>query len=133
MSGETYDELYESILSLDPKVRFVAILNLQGKLVHKGHRREIQSYLDSLDQMTSVQHALESWHLRSQYVEQIGLTKYAMAIYEKIRRYTVPIGQTHLLYITTEPDISHEMFMQDVLKLVETHKKRLTVLIFPEK
>ncbi len=123
MSGETYDELYESILSLDPKVRFVAILNLQGKLVHKGHRREIQSYLDSLDQMTSVQHALESWHLRSQYVEQIGLTKYAMAIYEKIRRYTVPIGQTHLLYITTEPDISHEMFMQDVLKLVETHKK----------
>jgi hypothetical protein len=123
MSGETYDELYESILSLDPKVRFVAILNLQGKLVHKGHRREIQSYLNSLDQMTSVQHALESWHLRSQYVEQIGLTKYAMAIYEKIRRYTVPIGQTHLLYITTEPDISHEMFMQDVLKLVETHKK----------
>jgi hypothetical protein len=123
MSGETYDELYELILSLDPKVRFVAILNLQGKLVHKGHRREIQSYLNSLDQMTSVQHALESWHLRSQYVEQIGLTKYAMAIYEKIRRYTVPIGQTHLLYITTEPDISHEMFMQDVLKLVETHKK----------
>jgi hypothetical protein len=123
MLGETYDELYESILSLDPKVRFVAILNLQGKLVHKGHRREIQSYLNSLDQMTSVQHALESWHLRSQYVEQIGLTKYAMAIYEKIRRYTVPIGQTHLLYITTEPDISHEMFMQDVLKLVETHKK----------
>ena len=123
MSGETYDELYESILSLDPKVRFVAILNLQGKLVHKGHRREIQSYLNSLDQMTSVQHALESWHLRSQYVEQIGLTKYAMAIYEKIRRYNVPIGQTHLLYITTEPDISHEMFMQDVLKLVETHKK----------
>jgi hypothetical protein len=123
MSGETYDELYESILRLDPKVRFVAILNLQGKLVHKGHRREIQSYLNSLDQMTSVQHALESWHLRSQYVEQIGLTKYAMAIYEKIRRYTVPIGQTHLLYITTEPDISHEMFMQDVLKLVETHKK----------
>jgi hypothetical protein len=123
MSGETYDELYESILSLDPKVRFVAILNLQGKLVHKGHRREIQSYLDSLDQMTSVQHALESWHLRSQYVEQIGLTKYAMAIYEKIRRYTVPIGQTHLLYITTEPDISHERFMQDVLKSVERHKK----------
>ncbi len=123
MSGETYDELYESILILDPKMRFVAILNLQGKLVHKGHRREIQSYLNSLDQMTSVQHALESWHLRSQYVEQIGLTKYAMAIYEKIRRYTVPIGQTHLLYITTEPDISHEMFMQDVLKLVETHKK----------
>ena len=123
MSGEIYDELYESMFNLDPKVRFVAILNLQGKLVHKGHRRDIQNYLNSLDQMTSVQHALESWHLRSQYVEQIGLTKYAMAIYEKIRRYTVPIGQTHLLYITTEPDISHEMFMQNVLKLVETHKK----------
>jgi len=123
MSDETYDKLYELILNLDPKVRFVAILNLQGKLVHKGHRREIQSYLDSLDQLTSIQHALESWHLRSQYVPQIGLTKYAMAIYEKIRRYTVPIGQTHLLYLTTEPDILHETFIRDVLKLVEKNKK----------
>jgi hypothetical protein len=105
MSSEMYGELYESIFNLDPKVRFVAILNLQGKLVHRGHRKDIENYLNSLDQMTSVQHALESWHLRSQYVEQIGPTKYAMAIYEKIRRYTVPIGQTHLLYLTTEPDI----------------------------
>ena len=123
MPGETYDELYESMFTIDPKVRFVAILNLQGKLVHKGHRRDIQNYLNSLDQMTSVQHALESWHLRSQYVEQIGLTKYAMTIYEKIRRYTVPIGQTHLLYITTEPEISHEGLIQNVLNLVEQHKK----------
>ena len=123
MSSGEYEELYESILNVNPKIRFVAILNLEGKLIHKGHRRDIESYLDSLDQLTSVQHALESWHLRSQYVEQIGLTKYAMAIYEKIRRYTVPIGQTHLLYFTTEPDISHEAFIQDVLILVEKHKK----------
>ena len=123
MASREYEELYESILTVNPKVRFVAILNLQGKLIQKGHRRDIESYLDSLDQLTSVQHALESWHLRSQYVEQIGLTKYAMAIYEKIRRYTVPIGQTHLLYLTTEPDISHETFVQDVLTLVDKHKK----------
>ncbi len=123
MSDETYNELYESILNLYPKVRFVSILNLQGQVVHRGHRQGIQNYLGSLDQMASIQHALESWHLRSDFVEQIGLTKYAMVIYEKIRRYTVPIGQTHLLYITTEPDISHEAFIQDVLKLVEEHKK----------
>jgi len=123
MLSETYDKLYESILNLDPKVRFVAILNLQGKFVHKGYRKEIQSCLDSLYQMISVQQALESWHLRSQYVEQIELPKYAMAIYKMIRLYTLPIGQTHLLYITTEPDISHEMFIQDVLNLVEKHKK----------
>lgn len=122
MSDKEYGALYETILNLDPMVRFVAILNLQGKIVHRGHRRDIQNYLNSLDQLTSIQHALESWHLRSQYVEQIGLTKYAMAIYEKIRRYTVPIGQTHLLYITTEPNISHEEFIQNVLKLVEQHK-----------
>ncbi len=123
MSDEEFTKLIKSILNLDPGVRYVIIIDSQGQVVSGGQREGNQNYLDPLDQQLSIKHALESWRLRIQFAEKIGQAKFALAVYEKLRRYTVPIDQNHLLYITTEPDISYHTFMQDVLNLVETHKK----------
>ncbi len=123
VSGEEFSKLLESILKLDPGVRYVIIIDSQGQLVSGGQREGNQNYLDPLDQQLSIKHALESWHLRIQFADKIGQAKFALAVYEKLRRYTVPIDQNHLLYITTEPDISYHSFMDDVLNLVEKHKK----------
>jgi len=123
VSGEEFNKLYESILNLDPGVRFVIIIDSQGQVVSGGQREGNQNYLEPLDQQLSIRHALESWRLRIQFADKIGQAKFALAVYEKLRRYTVPIDQNYLLYITTEPDISHLSFMQKVLNLVEMHKK----------
>ena len=123
VSDEEFKKLYESILNLDPGVRFIVIIDSQGQIVSGGQREGNQNYLEPLDQQLSIKHALESWRLRTQFADKIGQAKFALAVYEKLRRYTVPIDQNHLLYITTEPDISYQSFMQDVLNLVETHKK----------
>ena len=123
VSDEEFKKLCQSILNLDPEVRFVVIIDSQGKLISGGQREGNQNYLDPLDQQLSIKHALDSWRLRIQFADKIGQAKFALAVYEKLRRYTVPIDQNHLIYITTEPDISHHSFMQDVLNLVETHKK----------
>jgi len=123
VSDEEFKKLYESILNLDPGVRFIVIIDSQGQIVSGGQREGNQNYLEPLDQQLSIKHALESWRLRTQFADKIGPAKFALAVYEKLRRYTVPIDQNHLLYITTEPDISYHSFMQDVLNLVETYKK----------
>jgi hypothetical protein len=123
VSDEEFTKLIKSILNLDPGVRYVIIIDSQGQEVSGGQREGNQNYLDPLDQQLSIKHALESWRLRIQFADKIGQAKFALAVYEKLRRYTVPIDQNHLLYITTEPDISYHTFMQDVLNLVETHKK----------
>ncbi len=123
VSGEEFNKLYESILNLHPGVRFVIILDSQGQVVSGGQREGNQNYLEPLDQQLSIKHALESWQLRIQFADKIGQAKFALAVYEKLRRYTVPIDQNYLLYITTEPDISYHSFMDDVLHLVGTHKK----------
>jgi len=123
VSGEEFNKLLESILKLDPGVRYVIIIDSQGQVVSGGQREGNQNYLDPLDQQLSIKHALESWHLRTQFADKIGQVKFALAVYEKLRRYTVPIDQNYLLYITTEPDISYHSFMEDVLNLVGMHKK----------
>jgi len=122
VSGEEFNKLLESILKLDPGVRYVIIIDSQGQLVSGGQREGNQNYLDPLDQQLSIKHAIESWNLRTQFADKIGQAKFALAVYEKLRRYTVPINQNYLLYITTEPDISYHSFMEDVLNLVEMHK-----------
>ena len=123
VSDEEFTKLIKSILNLESGVRYVIIIDSQGQVVSGGQREGNQNYLDPLDQQLSIKHALESWRLRIQFAEKIGQAKFALAVYEKLRRYTVPIDQNHLLYITTEPDISYHTFMQDVLNLVETRKK----------
>ena len=123
MSGEEFNKLLESILNLDPGVRYVIIIDSQGQVVSGGQREGNQNYLEPLDQQLSIKHALESWHLRIQFADKIGEAKFALAVYEKLRRYTVPIDQNYLLYITTEPDISYHSFMDDVSHLVWKHKK----------
>ena len=119
---EEYYKLYESIMSLDPKVRFVSIINSQGQIVYGGQRQGIENYLTPLDQQLSIKHALDSWRLRTQFADQIGVSKYAMAEYEKIKRFTVPIDQNNLLYITTETEVEQGLFVKNVLKLVESFK-----------
>jgi hypothetical protein len=123
VSDEEFKKLCESILNIDPGVRFVIIVDSQGQLVSGGQREGNQNYLEPLDQQLSIKHAIESWNLRTQFADKIGEAKFALAVYEKLRRYTVPIDPNHLLYITTEPDISYHTFMEDVLNLVEIHKK----------
>jgi len=117
---EKFYKLYESIMGLDAKVRFISIIDSQGQVVYGGQRQGIENYLTPLDQKLSVKHALESWRSRSQFSDQIGKSKYAMAEYEKIKRFTIPLGQNHLLYITTDLKIDHSLFIENILSLIKS-------------
>lgn len=114
---ESFYQLYESIMDLDSRVRFVTVIDSQGQMVYGGQRQGIENHLDTLDQKLSMRHALDAWRLRTQFEDQIGENKYTMAEYEKIKRYTVPLDKNHLLFITTENDVDHCSFMKNLLKL----------------
>jgi hypothetical protein len=44
---------------------------------------------------------------RSQLAPKIGRGKYVLAEYEKTKRITMPLGDRHLVYLTTEPQANH--------------------------
>ena len=48
--GTPYYKLYESILNLDPKIRFVTIIDCDGRLIFGGQKEGIQNYLSEEDQ-----------------------------------------------------------------------------------
>lgn len=119
-NNEKFYKLYESIMNLDPKVRFVSIIDSQGQVVYGGQRQGIENFLSELDQRLSVKHAMDAWSLRTQFSDRIGEGKFAMAEYGKIKRYTIPLDQNHLLYLTTEAETDHCTFTENVLKLKDS-------------
>jgi hypothetical protein len=80
--------------------------------MHSDHRQGVQNLLTPEESKKSLELAVNSWKTRSTLAPKIGKGKYVLAEYEKIKRITMPLGDEHLLYITTEPEADH-------LKIIE--------------
>jgi hypothetical protein len=117
---EDFYNLYNSIMNLDDKVRFVTILDNQGEVLFGGQREGIQNYLSEEDQKKSVKHVTDAWFSRNQFSSGIGGGKYAMAEYGKVKRFTFPLNDSRIIYITTEPEVESSSFIENVLKIRES-------------
>jgi hypothetical protein len=40
-----FKKVHEDIMNSDPKIRLVTICNLEGKIMHSGHRQEVTNLL----------------------------------------------------------------------------------------
>jgi len=112
-----YRTIYEKITKLSSKIRFVTIIDFDGKLMFRAQQEGIISYLDPKSQEKSVQHALQAWRLRERFSESIGKGKYAFAEYEKIKRIVMPIDKDHLIILTTEISEDHNAIIEQLLRI----------------
>ena len=120
LDRKKFYKLYNSIMNLDDRVRFVTIIDKSGTIIFGGQREGVKNYLSEREQKKSLKHILDSWFLRNQFYEGIGDGKYAMAEYEKVKRFTFPLNNSYFLYITTEPDIDTCFFVESVLNMKES-------------
>ena len=120
LDRKKFYKFYNSVMNLDDRVRFVIIVNKSGIIIYGGQREGIENYLSEEDQKKSLKHILDSWFLRNQFSEGIGSGRYAMAEYEKVKRFTFPLNDSYFLYITTEPDMNSCSFVENILKMIES-------------
>lgn len=119
IESEKYHKLYETIQNLDSKIRFVIVIDYSGRPLFGGQREGVTDYLKPSFQRESLRHAMDAWKLRNKFSDFIGKGKYAFAEYEKLKRITIPLDEDKLIYITCEPEISHDMLIKSILKLIE--------------
>lgn len=116
--SKKYYDLYQHIQNLDSKIRFVTIIDYQGRLVFGGQKEGVTNYLKPDYQKESLRHALDAWKLRDKFTDFIGKGRYAVAEYEKIKRITIPFESDKIIYVTTEPDADHDALIKNILELV---------------
>src|SRR5215213_2005928 len=112
-----YQKLQVDIMNIDPKIRLVTICDINGKVMFSDHRQGVKNLLSTEESKESLELAANSWKIRSKLAPKIGKGKYVLAEYEKIKRITIPLGDNHLLYITTEPEADHSNIINRVHSL----------------
>src|SRR5215475_15611984 len=112
-----YKQIYEKIMGTDPNIRLVTICDPNGKIMYSSHREGVKNLLTEDESKKSLELAANSWKTRSQLEPKIGKGRYVMAEYEKITRITMPLGDSHLLYITTDSGADHLRIINRVREL----------------
>jgi hypothetical protein len=112
-----YGELCKDIFDLDQKIRFAAICSRTGEIKYGGLRNGIKSLLSPEQTKESVLQAWNRWKLRDAIESSVGKGKFAMAEYEKVKRFTIPVDNSHLLLVSAESDTRLNI-IYEILKLI---------------
>jgi hypothetical protein len=89
-----YQKLYTDVMNIDTKIRLVTICDINGKVMFSDHRQGVKNLLSTEESKESLELAVNSWKTRSKLAPKIGKGKYVLAEYEKIKRITMPLGET---------------------------------------
>lgn len=98
---------YKDIVNIDPNIRLVTICDSEGRMMYSRHRQGIENLLTPEESKKSLEMAMTGWKVRSDLSNKIGMGRYVVAEYERIKRITMPFGDDYLLYLTTEPQADH--------------------------
>ena len=112
-----YQNLYKKIMSMSPAIRFVTICDKSGRVKWSGHRAGVKSLLTPNESRKSLRLAVTAWKVRSQLSRKIGRGKYVLAEYAKIKRITMPLGNSHVLYLTTSTGAPHAKIISRIARL----------------
>jgi len=104
-------------MSIDPKIRFATIFDMNGKVMFSGHRNGVENLLTPEESQKSMQLAINAWKSRNEVSSKIGKGKYALVEYEKLKRITMPLDSDHILYITTDVEADHAPIIYKALRL----------------
>jgi len=113
-----YEKLCSQIFEIDTKIRFVAVYDFWAERIAGGMKKGLDSHLAEKITVNSVNQALLRWKSRKTMEEWIGKTKYAMAEYEKVKRFTFYFNENELLLVSTEPDVDNEFIIKNIKKLI---------------
>ena len=121
--GEQERNLCKQILQLDKTIRFVGIASIEGKLIAQEYREGLQSFLTKEESELSVMQSIIRMGTRKVLEEKVGKTIYAFALYEKVKRATMPLGDSSILMASFDIEANHEdIILNKILPLVSNER-----------
>ena len=114
-----YTKICSVILGLEPQIRGVFAYHFSGELLAGGMRDGISSYLPREEISKSTMNTILEWKSRKLLYPFLGIGKYSIAEFEKIKRITIPLSDSVLLIVATEVEVNHDVIIQKILQIIE--------------
>lgn len=121
MSSKIFDytKICESIFTIDPKIRFVGVINERGRLVAGGMKENVEPLeSEKDDEMIFMELALRV-KMRKEFDKQLGPVNFAMASRERALAISVIINED-ILYIVSEPDTDYGTLPKKILEIIHS-------------
>ena len=116
-----YETLLNRLFDLDHYIRFVAVANKYGEILAKGSKPDTKLFLSPEETQETIHHAINAWSSREKHYEKIGQGLYTLAVYEKLRRATIPLPSGNLLLVTIDNAGGQQQIMEKILNEVKVH------------
>lgn len=121
MSAKIFDyaQICNSILSVDPKIRFAGVINERGRLVAGGMKENVEPLENEKDdEMIFMELALRV-KMRKEFDKQLGPVNFAMASRERALAISIILNDD-ILYVVAEPDADYGALPKKILEIVHT-------------
>jgi hypothetical protein len=111
------EELCDELLQLDGSIRLVGIANQMGRLLGSKFREGLKPLLNSEELENYAMKAALRMKTREDYESKLGKVTYTFALYEKVKRATIPLNDSRfsLLLISFDVHADHERIILDEL------------------
>ena len=96
------EDQMNKILAIDDNIRFVAISDLDGNLISSKSKEGADLFLSPESTQDTLRHAASAWKSRMKHFDEIGRGLYTIAVYEKLRRVTMPLSNDKILLVTID-------------------------------
>ena len=120
-----YENLCSKILQISSKIRFVGIFDQWAEKKATTMQPGLKMYIPEHVTLEAVNHAIQIWKIRQKLERWVGTPKYAMAEYDKIKRFTFYLNKNELLLVTTEIDVDDHMVVDNMLLILGEKIKKI--------
>jgi hypothetical protein len=112
-----YKRFCSQILETDPKIRFASVYDEWAARVAGGMREGLESLLSEHMENELVNLSIIHWKSRKDSAKMLGKTKYSMAEYDTIKRFSFYLGDDHLLLVSTEKEADTNVVVDEIIEL----------------
>jgi hypothetical protein len=112
-----YERFCSQILETDPKIRFATVYDQWAVRVGGGMREGLESLLSEHMENELVNLSIIDWKSRKDTAKMLGKTKYSMAEYDTIKRFSFYLGDDYLLLVSTEKEADTNVVVDEIIKL----------------
>jgi hypothetical protein len=100
----TFDTILEKIMHTDEHIRYATIADMEGNEIKSRVREGVEPFLNPKETKETLLYAANAWKIRKSFEPKVGKGQYVLAVYEKLRRLTMPIADKYLLMVTWGTD-----------------------------
>jgi ATP-dependent exoDNAse (exonuclease V) alpha subunit len=112
-----YEKFCSQILDKDPKIRFATVYDEWAVRVGGGMRKGLENFLSEHAENELVNISILDWKARKDMSKWLGKTKYTLAEYDKVNRFSFYLGDDYLLLVSAEKDHNTNVVVDEVIKL----------------